>query len=80
MLERLLKKGSARSQQAKKIVKREVQPGTMLALEDKKEEPSGALVSKKAKTVPAPAVKKAKVSKSKKGGVSGSQRRKQYAT
>ena len=29
-------------QQAKKKVKREVQPGTMLALEDKKEEPSGA--------------------------------------
>jgi hypothetical protein len=68
-------------QQAKKKVKREVEPGgTLLALEDKKEEPSGALVSKKAKTVATPAVKKAKVSKSKKGGVSGSQRRKQYAT
>jgi len=71
----------ADGQQARKKVRREVEPGAMLAIEDKKEdEPSGALVSKKAKTVPTPAVKKAKVSKSKKGGVSGSQRRKQYAT
>ena len=41
----------------------------LLALEDNKDEPSGALVAKKAKTVPAPAVKKAKVSKSKKRSV-----------
>ena len=66
-------------QQVRKKVKREVGPGTVLALEDKKDDPSGALVSKKAKTVPAQPVKKAKLSKSKKGGVSGSQRRKQYA-
>jgi hypothetical protein len=64
--------------QARKKVRREVEPGMLLALEDKKDdEPSGALVAKKAKIVPTPAVKKAKVSKSKKGGVSGSQRRKQ---
>jgi hypothetical protein len=70
-------------QQERKKVKREVGPGTVLALEDKKEETSvGALVSKKAKTVPAQPVKKAKLSKSKKAtaGMSGSQRRKQYAT
>ena len=67
-------------QQARKKVRREIEPGMMLALEDKKDdEPSGALVAKKAKTVPAPAVKKAKLSKSKKGGASGSQRRKQNA-
>ena len=71
----------ADGQQARKKVRREVEPGAMLAIEDKKDnELSGALVAKKAKTVPTPAVKKAKVSKSKKGGVSGSQRRKQYAT
>ena len=67
-------------QQAKKKVKREVDPETLLALEDKKDEPSGALVSKKAKTVPAQPVKKAKLAKTKKSaaGASGSQRRKKY--
>jgi hypothetical protein len=70
-------------QHEKKKAQREVGPGTVLALEDKKEERSVvALVSKKAKIVPTQPVKKAKLSKSKKSTaeMSGSQRRKQYAT
>ena len=69
-------------QQERKKVKREVGPGTVLALEDKKEDTSvGALVAKKAKVAPPLPAKKAKLSTSKKSaaGVSGSQRRKKYA-
>ena len=67
-------------QQAKKV-KREVGPGTVLALEDKKEDTSvGALVAKKAKVAPPLPAKKAKLSTSKKAaGAPGSQRRKKYA-
>ena len=68
-------------QQERKKVKREVGPGTVLALEDKKADTSvGALVAKKAKVAPQLPAKKAKLSTSKKAaGASGSQRRKKYA-
>jgi hypothetical protein len=68
-------------QQERKKVKREVGPGNLLALEDKKADTSvGAMVAKKAKVAPQLPAKKAKLSKSKKAaGVSGSQRRKKYA-
>ena len=72
-------------QQERKKVKREVGPGNLLALEDKKADTSvGAMVAKKAKVAPPPPpppAKKAKLSTSKKSaaGVSGSQRRKKYA-
>ena len=60
-------------------VRKKVKTGTVLALEDKKEE--GALVAKKAKVAPQLPTKKAKLSTSKKAaGASGSQRRKKYAT
>ena len=66
-------------QQVRKKVKREVGPGTVLALEDNKED-TGALVAKKAKVAPQLPAKKAKLSTSKKAaGASGSQRRKKYA-
>jgi hypothetical protein len=54
-------------QQERKKVKREVGPGTVLALEDKKADTSvGALVAKKAKVAPPLPAKKAKLSTSKK--------------
>ena len=56
---------------------------TTLAIQDQEEmetQPSGALVSKKAKTVKQPDIKPSKKAKSSAAGVSGSQRRKKYAT
>ena len=62
-------------------VRKKVKTGTVLALEDKKEDTYvGALVAKKAKVAPQLPAKKAKLSTSKKAaGASGSQRRKKYA-
>ena len=60
-------------------VRKKVKTGTVLALEDNKED-TGALVAKKAKVAPQLPAKKAKLSTSKKAaGASGSQRRKKYA-
>ena len=63
----------------RKKAKREVGQGTLLAIQDKREEtPAGALVAKKATIAKPPAMKLSKKTKKSAAGASGSQRRKKY--
>ena len=78
-MDMLLADHDRKAAKAKKAAGRQ----TTLAIQDQEEmetQPSGALVSKKAKTVPAqPDMKPSKKAKTSAAGASGSQRRKKYA-
>ena len=78
-MDMLLADDDRKAAKAKKSAGRQ----TTLAIQDQEEmetQPSGALVSKKAKIAKQPDIKPSKKAKSSAAGASGSQRRKKYAT